>query len=219
MLPSFRPLSPPPLIHLHHTSSSLLSSWLLSLCICADVLFHYSLMSHSLTASPPPLLCSISSILSSFLAFATCCIHYQPLVMHIYCLQRARLIQHAAAESKSSPFPRLTCSLVYCRGQHKHLLFTVWFIYELSLLTFCLHPFPRVGRMPGLINCGLPCPAEASSYIHTHTRMHSHTHLMKLTVCVFALVHSCCNMPLLHFLSAHLWCVTDMKQQECWGSG
>ena len=76
---------------------------------------------------PPSLLlfCSISSILSSFLAFPTCCIHYQPLVMHIYCLQRARLIQHAAAESKSSPFPRLTCSLVYCRGQHKHLLFTV----------------------------------------------------------------------------------------------
>ena len=142
-------------------------------------------MSHSLTASPPrPFLCSVSSILSSFLAFPTCCIHYQPLLMHIYCLQRARLIQHAAAESKSSPFPRLTCSLVYCRGQHKHLLFTVWFIYELSLLTFCLHPFPRVGRMPGLINCGLLCPAEASSYIlyiRTHTHTHTHTHTRTYT--------------------------------------
>ena len=126
--------------------------------------------------------------------------------MHIYCLQRACLIQHAAAESKSSPFPRLTCSLVYCRGQHKHLLFTVWFIYELSLLTFCLHPFPRVGRMPGLINCGLLCPAEASSYIlyirtHTHTHTHTHIHTLAGSVKTFAqtpsLTRVCMHMAIL----------------------
>lgn len=54
------------------------------------VSFSYSILPLLL----PTLFCSISPILSPFLAFCTCCIHCQPPVMHIYCLQQSCLIQH-----------------------------------------------------------------------------------------------------------------------------
>lgn len=114
----------------------------------------------------PTLLCSISCILLSFTAICNCCIHYQLLVMHIYCPQCSYLIQHVRCVRVNLPLLAYM-QPCYCHGQHKHLLFTEWFIYELSLLTFSLHPFPRQGRMAGLINCRLPCPAKAPSHVHT----------------------------------------------------
>lgn len=92
-------------LHLCLISLSLLSSYFLSFCIRTPscflhVLFALSWFPHvsfSYSILPrllPTHFCSFSSISSPFLAFCTCCIHYQPRVMHIYCLQRSCLIRH-----------------------------------------------------------------------------------------------------------------------------
>lgn len=97
--------------------------------------------------TPPSTNTILLHLLHSFPILSLYQMYALPVVIHIYCLQYVHM-----CESKSLPW--LKYSLVYCHRKHKHLLFSLWFMLVLSLLTFCLHPFPREGRMAGQIYCG-----------------------------------------------------------------
>lgn len=80
-------------------------------------------------------------------------LYFQPGSTAAYLSSSAVLLHPArlAREGKSSTFLGLLAAFFYCHGQHKHLLFTTWFIYKLSLLTFCLHLFPSEGGWQGIL--------------------------------------------------------------------